>query len=91
MNLPGAPLGYKLKTDALDDQENFQLTEVTLTLETGLHAPLSVETEFKPEQELALTLLLQMVVLTVLGRLLKVKHVEKEIAQVCKQIFRFIH
>ena len=53
--------------------------EDTLILETGLHAPLSVGTELKPEQELALTLLLSMVVLTVLGRLLKLDLVEKEI------------
>ena len=46
---------------------------VTLILETGRNAQLSVETELKPEQELAQTLLLPMVVLTVLGRLLKLK------------------
>ena len=47
---------------------------VTLILETGRNAQLNVETELKPEQELALTLLLPMVVLIVLGRLLKLKH-----------------
>ena len=57
--------------------------EATLTLETGLPALLTVETELKPEQELVLTLLLLMVVLTVLGRLLKIGLVENEIVRVC--------
>ena len=65
--------------------------EDTLILETGLHAPFSVGTELKPEQELALTLLLSMVVLTVLGRLLKLDLVEIEIVQVCSYYLNFIH
>ena len=59
-----------------------------MTLETGLPALLPVETELKPEQELALTLLLPMVVLTVLGRLLKLELVKKDIVQVCKRTIR---
>ena len=63
-------------------RENFQLTVLTLIMETGLNAQLNVETELKPEQELVLTLLLPMVVLTVLDLLLKLGLVEKEIVQV---------
>ena len=66
--------------------DNYQLTEVTLTLETGLSALLPVETELKPEQELVLTLLLPMVVLTVLDLLLKLERAKKEIVQVYWQI-----
>ena len=63
-----------------------QLTVVTLTLETGLNAQLNVEMELKPEQELVLTQLLPMVVLTVLDLLLKLRLVDKEIVQVNLQI-----
>ena len=67
-------------------RENFQLTVVTLTLETGLNAQLNVEMELKPEQEHARTLLLPMVVLTVLDLPLKLRLVDKEIVQVNWQI-----
>ena len=63
-------------------RENFQLTVVTLIMETGLNAQLTVEMELKPEQEHALTLLLPMAVLTVLDLLLKLRLVDKEIVQV---------
>ena len=59
---------------------------VTLILEIGRNAQLNVETELKPEQELALTLLLPMVVLTVLELLLKLERAEKEIVRVNLQI-----
>ena len=55
---------------------------VTLILETGRNAQLNVETELKPEQELAPTLLLPKVVLTVLDLLLKLGLVGREIVQV---------
>ena len=45
----------------------------TLSLENGLNVQTAVETELKPEQELALTLFLPMVVLTVLELLLKLE------------------
>ena len=67
-------------------RENFQLTVFTLIMETGLNAQLNVEMELKPEHELALTLLLPMVVLTVLDLLLKLGLVEKENVQVNLQI-----
>ena len=66
----------------MEKKIKIQLTGVTLTLETGLSALLLVETELKPEQELVLTLLLPMVVLTVLDLLLKLERAEKEIVQV---------
>ena len=62
--------------------------EVTLTLDTGLPALLTVEMELKAEQELVLTLLQPMVVLTVLGRLLKIGLVGIEFVQVCKRTIR---
>ena len=65
--------------------------EDTLILETGRNAQLNAETELKPEQELALTLLLPMVVLIVLGRLLKRDLADqKEIVQVCSYYLNII-
>ena len=65
--------GYICWSNAAD-MNNPQLMEATLNTETGLIAQKNVDMELKPEQELALTLLLPMVVLIVLGRLLKLKH-----------------
>ena len=59
-----------------------QLMEATLNTEIGLIAQKNVDMELKPEQELALTLLLPMVVLIVLGRLLKLKHAFLDYVQV---------
>ena len=65
--------------------DNLQLTEATLILESGQHAPLLAETELRPGQGPVLTLLLPMVVLTVLGLLPKLESVGRTNVQVCQE------
>ena len=53
-----------------------------MTLESGLNVQLSVEEEFKPEQELVLSLLQPMEVQIVLGKRLRVNLATRTTVQV---------